>query len=74
MNVRLQELVRQATFKVKHETGPGIWGTTEEFNKEKFAELVADDCYKVCVVALHQKMDAVELKKKLNDRFGFKNA
>jgi phosphoribosyl-ATP pyrophosphohydrolase len=74
MNVRLEELVRQATVKVKHEIKPGIWGTKEDLDKEEFAKLVADDCYKVCVVALHQKMDAVELKKKLNDRFGFKNA
>jgi hypothetical protein len=74
MNVRLNELVRQATFKVKHEIEPGVWGTREEFDKEEFARVVMDDCYKVCVVALHQKMDVVELKKKLNDRFGFKNA
>ena len=72
MNIRLEELVRQATKKVKHETEPGIWGTREEFDKAEFARLVMDDCFKVCVVALHQKMDVVDLKQKLNDRFGFK--
>ena len=44
MNTKINELIAKATARTTH-TGPfGLQQVTEQFNKEKFAELIVADC------------------------------
>ena len=45
MNERIKELVKQATTIEEHK-----WGVSyDNFNKEKFAELIAKECAEICL-------------------------
>jgi len=45
MNERIRELVKQATTIEEHK-----WGVSyDNFNKEKFAELIAKECAEICL-------------------------
>ena len=46
MNKRIKELAEQATNDVKDEFGHWI---NSEFNKEKFAELIIQECAQACM-------------------------
>ncbi len=46
MNERIKELERQATETVK--CGLNGTSTTESFNRKKFAELIIDECLRMC--------------------------
>ena len=46
MNKRIQELAEQATETVK--CGLNGTSTTESFNRKKFAELIIDECLRMC--------------------------
>jgi len=46
MNERIQELERQATETVK--CGLNGTSTTESFNRKKFAELIVQECMRMC--------------------------
>jgi len=46
MNKRIQELAEQATDTVK--CGLNGTSTTESFNRKKFAELIIDECLRMC--------------------------
>ena len=44
MNLRIKELIKQATTIEEHK-----WGVSyDNFDKEKFAELIVKECAKVC--------------------------
>jgi hypothetical protein len=53
MNERIHELIKQATsaLSVKHEgyRGGGYIEQVECFDKEKFAELIVQECAKICI-------------------------
>jgi hypothetical protein len=46
MNERIQELIKQASYNIIETNGAPI--ISNEFNKEKFAELIVRECAKVC--------------------------
>ena len=46
MNERIKELERQATETVK--CGLNGTSTTESFNRKKFAELIIEECLRMC--------------------------
>ena len=46
MNKRIQELAEQATDTVK--CGLNGTSTAESFNRKKFAELIIDECLRMC--------------------------
>jgi len=46
MNERIKELAEQATDTVK--CGLNGTSTTESFNRKKFAELIIDECLRMC--------------------------
>jgi hypothetical protein len=46
MNPRIQELIKQASYNIIETNGAPI--ISNEFNKEKFAELIVRECVTIC--------------------------
>ena len=55
MNERIKELVKQATTIEEHK-----WGVSyDNFNKEKFAELIVRECARIADMVSENKTDCV---------------
>ena len=70
MNERIKELAEQATNDVKDEFGHWI---NSEFNKEKFAELIVEECGDVAYNAYWENPETVRgihIKEKIKRHFG----
>ena len=69
MNERIRELAEQAMVTVPAAEGP-ISHTY--FDKEKFAELIIEECVRACVADMADPRDTIELKcaKKIKEHFG----
>ena len=70
MNERIRELAEQATNDVKDEFGHWI---NSEFNKEKFAELIVEECGDVAYNAYWENPETVRgihIKEKIKRHFG----
>ena len=57
MNERIQELIKQASYNIMETNGAPI--ISNEFNKEKFAELIVRECAEI---ALEQKKWVEDMK------------
>ena len=70
MNERIKQLAEQATNDVKDEFGHWI---NSEFNKEKFAELIVEECGDVAYNAYWENPETVRgihIKEKIKRHFG----
>lgn len=65
MNERIRELIKQATVEVPLYYGAAGLGHTKKFDKEKFAELIIQECVSVC----KRQRDPANLNYKPSERF-----
>ena len=68
MNERIQKLIEQAT----STQGPTPYNplTFEVFDKEKFAELIVEECFKAAMIESKGHMNPTDLVKRMKERVG----
>ena len=68
MNERIQKLIEQAT----STQGPTPYNplTFEVFDKEKFAELIVEECFKAAMIESKGHMNPIDLIKRMKERVG----
>lgn len=72
MNKLINDFVARATVRKQHTGSFGLQQVEENFDKERFTQLLVDECRIVVAEHFHECLSAVKMDAIIKDHFGIK--